>query len=169
MAVQVNLRPFEEDHTSRLTRWFNDPSNLPLIGHSPKNELEIREMVDLMRKDGAVILLIESRQGEELGWIHLSHISYQHGRAEIGILLAPQHQGQGYGEAAMLQMLNIAFNQLRLNKLYLTTRGINEKARSLYVKLGFHEEGVLKDHCYVNGKYYDTYFMSLFDADWRSK
>ncbi|PXW89195.1 spermine/spermidine N-acetyltransferase [Streptohalobacillus salinus] len=167
MAVQVNLRPFESEDIEDLKAWYNDPVTLQMIGHTPKNTTELEAMVTAMRQTEAVILVIETRQGEKLGWIHLTSIHYKHGRAEIGIVLDTAHQGKGHGEAAMLQMLNIAFNQLRLNKVYLTTRGVNEKAKALYEKLGFHLEGTFKDHCYVDGKYYDTYFMSLFDADWR--
>ncbi|MEK1832623.1 GNAT family protein [Priestia megaterium] len=42
---------------------------------------------------------------------------------------------------AMEQMIDLGFKQLRLNKIYLTTRGINEQAIELYKKIGFITEG----------------------------
>ncbi|GEN56596.1 GCN5 family N-acetyltransferase [Halolactibacillus alkaliphilus] len=167
MAVQVILRPLEYEDLPDVKQWYNDPSTLMMIGHTPKSLTDIEEMVEQMEQTKANIYVIESRQHEKLGWIHLTSINQSHGRAEIGLMLDRHHQGQGHGEAAMLQMLSYAFDHLRLNKVFLTTRGINEKARGLYEKLGFKIEGTFKDHCFVNGKYYDTYFMSLFESDWR--
>jgi len=41
------------------------------------------------------------------------------------------------------------------------TRVDNEKAISLYKKLGFEIEGQLKNAVYIDGKYFDNYIMGL--------
>ena len=48
----------------------------------------------------------------------------------------------------MKQMIDIGFKQLRLNKIYLTTRGVNEQAIRLYKKVGFIVEGELRKHAF---------------------
>lgn len=84
MAVQVTLRPLEYEDLVDVKRWYNDPTTLTMIGHTPKSLTAIEEMVEQMEQTGAEIYVIESRQHDKLGWIHLTSINQSHGRAEIG-------------------------------------------------------------------------------------
>ncbi|WP_456318364.1 GNAT family N-acetyltransferase [Priestia megaterium] len=113
-----------------------------------------------------LILGIETNEQVLVGWVFLKDIDYAHGRASIGILLSSEARGQGYGQIAMEQMIDLGFKQLRLNKIYLTTRGLNEQAIALYKKIGFVTEGILRNHAYVEGKYVDTYFMGILASEW---
>ncbi|MCU6797755.1 GNAT family N-acetyltransferase [Paenibacillus sp. WQ 127069] len=110
---------------------------------------------------------MENEELHTVGWIFLQNIEYEHGRASIGILIAPESRGKGYAGAAMRKMIDIGFKQLRLNKIYLTTRGINEQAIGLYQKTGFVIEGQLRNHAYSDGRYYDTYIMGILASEWK--
>lgn len=164
--MKVQLRAFENEDVKHLHRWFNEKESLSMVGRTPITYDETEQYVLNMRKDNAVIMGIENKEKEFVGWIHLTDISPSHGRAEIGLLLAPEYRGRGYGEDAMKNMIEMGFNQLRLNRMYLTTRGINERAIGLYKKLGFKVEGTLRQHAFINGKYYDTIFMGLLFSEW---
>jgi diamine N-acetyltransferase len=109
---------------------------------------------------------VEDEDGQLAGWVFLQNIELEHGRAGIGILIAPESRGRGYANSAMRKAIDIGFKQLRLNKIYLTTRGINERAIRLYQKLGFIIEGKLRNHAYSDGHYYDTYFMGVLASEW---
>jgi RimJ/RimL family protein N-acetyltransferase len=122
--------------------------------------------VEKKRKNGDLVLAIENEEHQLVGWVFLQNIELEHGRASIGILLAPESRGRGFASSAMRKMIDIGFRQLRLNKIYLTTRGINEQAIRLYQKLGFVIEGQLRDHAYSDGRYYDTYFMGILASEW---
>ncbi|WP_138417676.1 GNAT family N-acetyltransferase [Aquibacillus sediminis] len=167
MKGNIRLRAFEQEDISSLHHWFNDQESMIMAGRVPMSYEETEEFVLTIKKEGAIVLAIEHDQQGLVGWIHLSNRSMEHGRAEIGLLLDPHYRGQGYGKEAMDAMLDIGFNQLRLHKIFLTTRGINQRAKRLYEKLGFVVEGTLRQHCYVNGNYYDTYFMGILADEWR--
>ncbi|MFB5677419.1 GNAT family N-acetyltransferase [Paenibacillus terreus] len=163
----IHLRPFETEDIKELHRWSNDPVSLLMVGRVPQTYEQTAQHVEKKRKNGDILLAIENEQNRLVGWIFLKDIEHEHGRAGIGILLAPEARGQGYGKPAMEQMIDLGFYQLRLNKIYLTTRGTNEHAIALYKKIGFVVEGQLRNHAYVNGQYYDTYFMGLLKSEWR--
>ncbi|GGM20762.1 N-acetyltransferase [Paraliobacillus quinghaiensis] len=166
MSKQLNLRAFEEFDIEKLHSWFNDTETLSMIGRTPMTYEETKQHVSKLRNEKTIIMCIENQE-KQIGWTHLSNISHEHGRAEIGVLLAPEYRGKGYGEIAMESMIELGFNQLRLNKIFLTTRGINERAIALYKKIGFKVEGNLREHCFINGKYYDTIFMGLLFNEWK--
>ncbi|WP_101842538.1 GNAT family N-acetyltransferase [Halobacillus sp. Marseille-P3879] len=162
----ISFRAFETKDIRELHRWFNDPVSLQTVGRTPLTYEETVTHVEQKRQNGDLLLSIEDKDCELVGWIFLQNIEYGHGRASLGILLAPESRGQGVGKYAIEEILNIGFNQLRLNKIYLTTRGKNEQAYGLYKKIGFVKEGELRNHTYIDGKYYDTYFMGLLASEW---
>jgi diamine N-acetyltransferase len=165
-SVNVNLRAFENADIKELHGWLNDADSISLIGRTPMTYEQTVQHVEKKRKNGDLVLAVETEDGRLVGWVFLQNIELEHGRAGIGILLAPEGRGHGYGKPAMQKMMDIGFKQLRLNRIYLTTRGINEQAIRLYHKLGFVTEGQLRQHAYSDGRYYDTYFMGILAEEW---
>ncbi|SFL53337.1 Protein N-acetyltransferase, RimJ/RimL family [Paenibacillus sp. 1_12] len=164
---KVNLRAFESEDMKELHHWLNDADSIALVGRVPRTYEETVHHVEKKRKNGDLVLAIENEELELIGWTFLQNIEYEHGRASIGILIAPEYRGHGYAGMAMKKMIDIGFKQLRLNKIYLTTRGINERAIGLYQKTGFIIEGQLRNHAFSDGQYYDTYFMGILASEWK--
>ncbi|MED4292855.1 GNAT family protein [Priestia megaterium] len=158
--------PFETTHIQHLYKWLNDEQAIRMVGRIPLTYEKVVQEVEKKRMNDDLILGIETNEQVLVGWVFLKDIDYAHGRASIGILLSSEARGQGYGQIAMEQMIDLGFKQLRLNKIYLTTRGLNEQAIALYKKIGFVTEGILRNHAYVEGKYVDTYFMGILASEW---
>lgn len=163
---QITLHAFETAYMKELHRWLNDPISIKMVGRAPISYEQTVEHVEHKQKSGDLVLAIKNENQQLVGWVSLSEIQLEHGRASFGILLAPEARGQGYGKLAMKQMIDIGFKQLRLHKIYLTTRGVNEQAIHLYKKVGFQIEGQLREHAYVDGEYVDTYCMGLLASEW---
>jgi RimJ/RimL family protein N-acetyltransferase len=166
---QVTLHAFETENIKELHRWMNDSVSISMVGRTPLTYEQTVNHVEKKRQNGDLLLAIKNEEKRLIGWIFLQNIELEHGRASIGILLAPEARGQGYGKPAMEHMIDIGFKQLRLNKIYLTTRGVNEQAISLYKKIGFIVEGQLRKHAFFEGNFYDTYFMGVLASEWGGK
>ncbi|KSU81118.1 Protein N-acetyltransferase, RimJ/RimL family [Fictibacillus enclensis] len=162
----VKLRSFETADIRELHRWSNDSRSILMVGRTPLTYEQVLQEVEGKRRNNDLLLGIENEEQQLVGWVFLKDIDHGHGRASIGILLAPEARGKGYGKIAMEQMIDVGFKQLRLNKIYLTTRGTNEQAIGLYKKIGFTVEGKLRQHAYVDGQYLDTYFMGILASEW---
>ncbi|MDY0942783.1 GNAT family protein [Priestia megaterium] len=165
-TTKTFLRSFETSDIKSLHQWSNDTRAILMVGRTPLTYEEVVQEVEKKKKNNDLLLAIENEENKLIGWVFLKDIDYAHGRASIGILLAPEARGQGYGKTAMKQMIDLGFKQLRLNKIYLTTRGANEHAIALYKKIGFVVEGKLRQHAYVDGNYLDTYFMGILRSEW---
>ena len=52
-----------------------------------------------------------------------------------------------------MAILDIAFNELGLNRVYLNVFPENKRAIALYLKCGFKYEGEFQQHVFVRGEY----------------
>ena len=91
--------------------------------------------------------------GEYAGSISLKEINQKDKNAEFAISIREKYRGKGYGKKAIKMLLDIAFNELELNKVYLNVLSTNKRAIELYKSVGFKYEGQLKKHILVKGKY----------------
>ena len=62
---------------------------------------------------------------------------------------------------AIRALLDIAWRELDLHKVWLIVRRDNRSAQAMYLKIGFDFEGVLRDEYRVNERYYDMVRMSI--------
>ncbi|WP_208560224.1 GNAT family N-acetyltransferase [Marinilactibacillus kalidii] len=90
---------------------------------------------------------------EYLGTISLKNIDSKNNNAEYAISLRECAKGTGVAKLATIELLNIAFKTLNLNKVYLNVLSKNIRAIKFYEKIGFEYEGEFLDHFYINGKY----------------
>ena len=75
-------------------------------------------------------------------------------------------RGKGYGYEVMQLVLRFAFDELNLHRIQLTVFSYNERAIALYEKLGFHREGVYREHLQRDGRRYDMYLYGLLRSEW---
>ncbi|WP_353094351.1 GNAT family protein [Tissierella praeacuta] len=80
---------------------------------------------------------------------------------EFGVSVAKKYWGLGIGKELIKYMIDWAKKGNVVKKINLRTREDNEKAISLYIKLGFKKEGVISRDFYIDGKYYSSIFMGL--------
>ena len=100
-----------------------------------------------------------------MGLVELVEINVIHRNCEFQIIVAPSAQGKGYAAPATRKALDYAFRILNLHKVYLYVDVANEKAAHVYEKLGFAEEGLLREQYFSNGRYRDARLMGMFQRD----
>jgi ribosomal-protein-alanine N-acetyltransferase len=89
--------------------------------------------------------------------------------AEIGYDLAAAHWGRGYMPEAVAAALAFGFGQLGLNRIHAYTSVDNAASVRLLEKLGFANEGVVREkHCF-RGRFYDHYCFSLLAREWSGR
>lgn len=86
--------------------------------------------------------------------------------AEIGIALVADARGRGFGTDAVRVLADFAFTRRNLHRLHLTVMATNTVAVAAYRRAGFVEEGRLREHAWVRGRFVDEVRMGLLRADW---
>jgi RimJ/RimL family protein N-acetyltransferase len=106
------------------------------------------------------------KDGVHVGNVGLKHIDLKHGTSEcfveIGEVSARRH---GVAQAAMARLLDIAFDELRLQSVRLGVFEFNAPAIGLYRKLGFVDDGRLGDH-WADGRLWAVNAMRIDMLAW---
>ena len=168
----VNLRPYEMSDLDDIMEWINDseirPFLMMVLPISRIQEIEFLQQRLCKPTNEDIILAIETKDGIYLGGIGLHRINYFDCHAEVGIVIGKkEYRGKGYGTDAMLTVLNYAFNQLNLHKVYLHVYSFNKRGIRSYEKCGFKREGLLKEHVFKKGKYHDVLRMGILKKEFR--
>lgn len=100
---------------------------------------------------------------EYMGTVSLKNINYNDKNAEYAIVLRNIARGKGYANIATEDILNIAFNELKLHKVYLNVLIDNTRAVTFYEKFGFTLEGESKDHFFINGCFKSIKWYSILN------
>lgn len=86
-------------------------------------------------------------------------------RAEIGYELGRQHWGQGIMSEALAAIIVHGFKTMGLNRIQALVEPANAISRKLLVRMGFEEEGLLRQYEQSKGQYIDLVMYSLLNSD----
>ena len=102
-----------------------------------------------------------------IGVSYLLRIDWINRDAEFAIWIAEiDFRRKHAGEVATQSTLQHAFYDLNLNRVHLYVLFENKSARSLYHKIGFVEEGCLKQAVYRDGNYHDVVVMGILKSEY---
>lgn len=108
---------------------------------------------------------ITVKETEELiGLASLREIDYISGTCKFGRMIGDEnHRGLGYGKETEEMIREYAFNVLNLRKITRQVVDYNQRSLTLLKNQGLAlEEGRLKKHFYMDGKYHDVVILSIF-------
>lgn len=80
--------------------------------------------------------------------------------AEVGYWIGQPYWGRGYATQAVKQLADIAFNDLKLIRIYAEVFGRNAASMRVLEKAGFTLEAVLKKNMIKEGEIMDSYLYS---------
>jgi len=124
-----------------------------------------RTLLDSSRLDFAAA--VEHDSGEELvAMFGLVDIDPKNRKAELYIIVNPTMRAQGIGSACIRWLCNYGFGHVGLNKIYLFTLFQNELAQRFYERLGFRQEGVLREHLFYRGTMMDRCIYAMLAKEW---
>lgn len=75
--------------------------------------------------------------------------------------LLPDMQGKGIMTECVNAVIQLAFDTLDLNRLYVMCNYKNYKSRAIPERLGFVQEGILQDGEYIHGHYDDSVIYGM--------
>ena len=167
MPDKLRLRPLEREDLRFVHELDNNETVMHYWFEEPYEAfVELCDLYDKHIHDQSERRFIAERGQERVGLVELVEINHIHRRAEFQIIIAPEHQGHGYATEATQLAMDYAFTVLNLYKLFLIVDCENERAVSVYRKLGFEEEGRLRHEFFVDGEYRDVLRMALFQPDY---
>ena len=162
------LTAVNEGSLSQLREWRNDPDMRQYFR-------EYREISDAMQKNwynkiasdpNQVNFEIHDKETNTLiGHCGLYYVNWIARHAEFGIYVGhPDYKGGGYGSDALRTLIQYGFTELNLNKIWCEVYS-NNHAVDIYRHIGFKDEGILREHYFCNGKYWDSIMLSILKPE----
>ena len=110
-------------------------------------------------------------EDKPIGKVYLSRINRAEDSMDITrIYIADQElRGKGYGEEALRLILEFAFINLHMERVTIDHFEKNRTAAALYDKIGFMNEGLMRNAGKKNGKYINLQLKSMLRAEYYDK
>jgi UDP-4-amino-4,6-dideoxy-N-acetyl-beta-L-altrosamine N-acetyltransferase len=173
IGSQIYLRPVETEDAPSFAQWLNDPEVRRTLNRQHPISLRTElNWIETTNNDNQMLsLAIVLKDGDRLiGGAGLREIDLVNRHAVFGICLGNKDEwDKGYGTEALGLLLDHAFGTMNLNRVCLHVLENNPRAQRVYEKVGFLQEGVLRQETFREGRYWDTIVMGILREDWQKK
>lgn len=171
----MKLRKLELSDAIGMVEWMSDPDINKLMHFNPK-EVSIEKAQSFIKESKVETInlhrAISDEKNQYLGTVSLKNIDNVNKNAEFAIAIRKCAMGKGISEWALNAILEIAFYQLQLHKVYLYVRTDNIRAIKFYEKCKLHHEGIFLEHYYIEGMFRDLKWYAIMEdefQEWKNK
>jgi RimJ/RimL family protein N-acetyltransferase len=151
-AFRKNFREVRELNSVNQEVWFNKISN---------------SSTDFM------FMIVRLEDNKPLGACGLLYINWINRSADFSFYIGENDyyiDDHGFAEESAQLLLNFGFNNLNLNKIWMELYEFDNKKLSFFQdKFKFIIDGKLRENCFEEGRYWDSYIISLLNSDYLKK
>lgn len=175
---RVRLRPHIASDAADHVRWRNDAEVAywataadvrfwPVAAAAVDRWFSEKLPVIDSRSDG--VFAVDLLEGRHIGMVDYRDVDAVTRSATVGITIGEKDLwGQGYGSEALRVLVGYLFDHLNLHRVQLDTWSGNERAMRSFARVGFREEGRLREAVWGPGRYFDAVIMGLLRSEWQS-
>jgi RimJ/RimL family protein N-acetyltransferase len=170
--MHVQLIPYQPEFLDMFIAWRNEAATLR---HNPLVSFNREETARLRLAEGSDLRNLKKYENYRwfikadesiVGSVAIKNISHMMNYAEIAYGVAETHQGRGIATAAVAAMIDKAFTESSLRKLFAYVHDQNVASCRILEKLGFTREGLLREHYIINGRAENEIFFGLLKHEW---
>ena len=167
------LRRINDDDAQQIFSLRSNPENMKYVPRPLAKTIDdARNHVRLINEkidSNAGINWAITRKGSDLfiGIIGHYELKPEHYRSEIGYMMLPEYQGQGYTTEAIKIALDYGFDVLKLHSVEAIIDPDNIASARVLEKNGFLKEAHLRENEFYNGRFLDSVIYGILDKDHR--
>jgi RimJ/RimL family protein N-acetyltransferase len=164
------LRPFTEDDAAGIAEIIEDPDVIRFTFES-STELTPERLRSWYgsrsaQADRLDLAVTDRATGELVGEVVLHDWDPAGRSCVFRTLIGPRGRGKGIGTEATRLIVGHGFEQLGLHRIALELYSHNHRARRVYEKVGFVEEGIRREVELREGVWVDETLMAILDHEW---
>lgn len=175
-TARLTLRPFNRGDVDAVYSYRSRPDVSEYLFDEPMNHHECAEAVRTragqiaFTGEGDKILLAVERNDDArlIGEVSLIWRSVADQQAEIGYILHPDAQRQGYATEAARALLRFAFGPVGVHRVYARCDGRNLASARVMQRLGMREEAHFHDHAHFKGHWDEELIFAILEQEWRA-
>ncbi|MER5917294.1 GNAT family protein [Streptomyces sp. NPDC001982] len=163
---RVRLRAIEPDDWTAFTRFADDDGRrggrLDLPRSAESYRAWAKEQAVAKCEDDRFRLAVETTAtGELVGTVGSHRTGPTSGWFELDVAIGADHRRKGYATEAVVLLLRFMFAERRYHKCLAAIFAHNEASLALTRRLGFTEEGRLREHVFFAGRHHDLVMKGM--------
>ena len=164
----MKLRELEEKDVDRMLSWMHSEESKEIFAKdfNSYTKEDVTNFAKSKNTKENINYACVNDNDEYLGTVSLKNIDYLNSNAEYAISFMKEAQGTGAALFATFEILEKAFKELNLDKVYLDVLKTNKRAISFYKKVGFIQEGVFRKHLKKNDELIDLLWFSMLKEEY---
>ncbi len=168
------LRPFERSDLDEVLSYYSLPEVQRYLDWKARDKMEAEAAFESMRKQkrltrpGEILTLgiVRKADGALIGHVSLRWTDATAGQGEIRFAIAPHFRRQGYCREAVTAMLDLAFDDYKLHRVFAVTAGDNLASAKLLKKLGMRLEAHYREHVLFQGEWDEELHFAVLSREW---
>jgi RimJ/RimL family protein N-acetyltransferase len=171
----VMLREFTADDVDAVLAVYGDPKVTEHLSFEPRTRDQVKATLDSVTAAARVeprteYSLAVVHGGEVIGFARLAVDTQHPGQSsgQLGFALRASHWGRGLGAATVRLLLRLGFDELGLYRLWGARSPENVVSARLMTALGMVEEGRIRGHIRVRGRWRDSVVHSILADEWQA-
>jgi RimJ/RimL family protein N-acetyltransferase len=129
-------------------------------------DAEHREWDEYEGPSSGVAFGVQTKDGTPIGYMGINWLLAHHRLAMLGASIGePEYWGSGYGTDALLLLVDYAFEELDIRRIWLATMSLHSRVIRQMEKIGFTLEVRRRKGIYADGVWYDELIYSVFRED----
>jgi len=172
----AGLSAIEREELEQLRNWRNNPDFRKYFREYRELNMDMQErwFDEKLLKDPTTIMFSIKKlsDNELLGCCGFVYINWIHRHGDLSLYIGWNNSyidDYGYAEDSCNLLFDYGFNELGLHKIWTEIYEFDDKKMKLYEKFGFHQDGLLREHYFYNGKWWDSIILSLLSAEFNEK
>jgi RimJ/RimL family protein N-acetyltransferase len=170
---RLTLRLLDPRDAGAVHAWQSREDVCRYLLYSPRSLGEVRERIaqrafsTRLEADGDALQLaiVRRRDGVVVGELHLVVGCWDLGSAELGWILHPDHQGQGYATEGARALREFAFETLGAHRVVARLDPENGKSACVAERVGMRHEAHLRQDQRIQGRWADTVIYGMLADD----
>ena len=170
------LRPVTLDDLEDIHAYQRRPDVVRwMLGAEPRTHAQSRESVavmaeeDALRHEGDCLTLAADTGTAVIGTVELVWRSRTDQTAELGYVFHPDHTGRGLATEAAAALLDWAFTDFGLHRVYARCHAGNEPSARLMTRLGMRQEAHHVKSYLFHGEWADQLVYATLAHEWHTR
>jgi len=171
---RLTLRPFVDGDFEAMHAMRSSAEVVLYLYEEPFSREQTREL--LTRKmaattwnhegGGFTCAIVERASGVTIGDANLEWVSERDRTAEVGFILDPRHQGQGFATETARALIDWAFGAAGMHRVIGRTEARNMASSRVLEKLGMRLEAHFVENEWVKNEWQSELVYSVLDREW---
>ena len=158
---RIGIRNTGPEDLAFVTQAERHPDNCNFVGQWTDEE----HLAALDDPNIAHLIIYTIADERRIGYMILPGLTGRYRSLNLKRLVVTE-KGQGYGREALKLVKKLAFEELKMHRLWLDVITSNESARHLYRSEGFTQEGITRESFKVGEQYVSQAIMSILEQEY---